>query len=330
MLEQINTVLGAVATKDIVPVLTHIYLTPDGVQGSNGRISIHYPGKTPVASPVCLPGRKLQQALKRGKEPKWSTTDRTLTLTAGKLRVSLPISTAPYPWTEPSKGKDLPIQDADGLLHTLHTLRPFVAQDGSKPWACGVLIKGTAMYATNNVILVRQKWRGLSGGGLAATNIPMDAVDELLRLAKAGHTPASMRADDTSLTVLFDTGVWLRTALLPNDWPDADNMLDGDRAGSGYGNILPELAEGVDAVTPFSADERAPTVVLGRGGMSTREGDVRAELDIADLPEGAYRSEVLALVLTTAEAVHFDDYPSPVHFDGAGGTLQGVFAGVRL
>ena len=330
MLDVIQTVLGAVATKDIIPVLTHIYIAPDGVQGSNGRISIHYPGNTPVEQVVCLPGRKLQQALKKGKEPKWSTTEHSLTLTAGNLRVRLPISPAPYPVTEPSQSNPLPIQDPGEFLGTLGTLRPFVAQDGSKPWACGVLVKGNAMYATNNVVLTRLRWRGLDGGGLPATNIPMDAIDEILRLSKAGHTPAHIRVDDTSFTLVYDTGVWLRTTLLQNDWPDADSMLDAAPAGEPYaGTLLDDLRDGVDAVVPFSVDERAPVVELSASGMQTREGDVQATVELVGLPDGSYLAEVLGLVLGAADQVYFDDYPKPIHFTGRGGELKGIFAGVR-
>jgi len=330
MLDRINTVLGAVAKKDIVPVLTHVYVTPDAVQGSNGRLSIHYPGQTPVDREVCLPGTKLQQALKRGKEPRWSTTEQSLTLTAGRLRVRLPINPAPYPVTTPSEGDPYPIADPEAFTAAVATVRPFVAQDGSKPWACGVLVKGEHLYATNNVILCRLQCPALAGDGLPATNIPMDALDEVLRLAKAGHQPATLRADGQSLTVDFDTGVWLRTTLLPNDWPEADTMLDREPNGPGYADVLPDLADGVDAVVPFSADERAPVVEFGETGMRTREGDVQAELEIPDLPAGAYRAEVLKLVLSAATAVHWEDFPSPIHWEGADGRLKGIFAGVRL
>lgn len=330
MLNDVQTVLGAVATKDIIPVLTHVYITPTGVQGSNGRISIHCPSDTPVDRDLCIPGRKLQQALKRGREPKWSITEQSLTLTAGKLRVRLPINPAPYPVTEPSSGNPFTIKDPDGWVDALRTLRPFVAQDGSKPWACGVLIRGKYMYATNNVLLVRLTWPGLDGAGLPGVNLPMDAIDEVLRLNKAGHTPKHARVDDTSLTVVFDTGVWLRTTLLENKWPDADAMLEAEPNGDPYrGDLLAELRDGVEAVVPFSADERAPVVVIGPEGMRTKEGDVQATVDLTGLPEGAYRAEVLALALSAAEGVYFEDYPGAVHFHGTGGLL-GIFAGVRL
>lgn len=328
MLDMIQTVLGAVATKDILPVLTHIHVTPTGVQGSNGRISIHYPGSPPVDRNVCLPGRKLQQALKRGKEPKWTFTDISLTLTAGKLRVRLPISPAPYPTTEPSSGPAHTLHDPEEFLHALTVLRPFMARDGSRPWACGILVAPGAMYATNNVVLLRFRWAG-AATNLPPANIPVDAVEEVLRLAKAGHTPNTLLADDTSLTVLFDTGVWLRTTLLSNQWPDADTMVDAVPVSPSYPGILAELREGVEAVVPFSADERAPVVELGDFGMRTRDGDVQASMDLVGLPEGSYRAEVLALVLTVADQVYFDEYPAPVHFTGAGGKVRGLFAGVR-
>jgi DNA polymerase III sliding clamp (beta) subunit (PCNA family) len=328
MLDMIETVLGAVATKDIVPVLTHIHVTPEGVQGSNGRLSIHYPGKTPVDRELCLPGRKLQQALKKGKEPKWSTTEQSLTLSSGRLRVRLPINPAPYPVTHPSDSNPFRIADPVDFINTLRTLRPVVAQDGSRPWACGVLVKGASMYATNNVVLVRAGWQGLDGAGLPGVNVPMDAVDELVRLNKAGHTPATLRVDDNSLTVTFDTGVWLRTSLLNAEWPDADAMIGELPTEPPYGGeLLADLQSGVDAVVPFSADERAPVVEIGEHGMRTREGDVQAEVALEGLPAGAYRAEVLSLVLSAAEGVWFDDYPKPVRF--VGGDLAGVFAGVR-
>lgn len=119
----------------------------------------------------------------------------------------------------------------------------------------------------------------------------------------------------------------MRTTLLPNDWPDVDAMVLSDPAGDPYRQPLAELRDGVDAVVPFSADERAPVVELHEGGMRTREGDVQAEVTLAGLPAGNYRAEVLALVLSVADTVYFDDYPKPVHFTGP--NMHGIFAGVR-
>lgn len=327
MLDQINTVLGAVATKDIVPVLTHIYLSPEGLQGSNGRISIHYPHRTPVDREVCLPGRKLQQALKRGQDHKWTLSEHNLTITTGKLRVRLPLNPAPYPLTDPSAGDPVPIPDPTKFIDTLRFLRPFVAKDGSKPWACGILVSGDAMYATNNVVLTRMIWA--KGLDILPVNIPMDAVDEIVRLWQAGHVPYDIRVDDNSMTVQCDTGVWLRTTLLSSQWPDVDAIVDSGRKGDPYTDpVVRDLWDGLQAVVPFSADERAPVVEFTPEGMQTREGDLQAHLEMEGLPPGAYRAEVLSDVLNVADKVWFDDYPDPVHFSGED-DFAGVMVGVR-
>ena len=121
----------------------------------------------------------------------------------------------------------------------------------------------------------------------------------------------------------------MRTTLLSNDWPDADAML-GDRPETDplEGDILHELWQGADAVVPFSADEKAPVVEFTEEGLRTREGTVQAAMDIEGLPVGAYRSEVLSLVLNVADRVWFEMYPKPVRFS-AEDDIDGVFVGVR-
>ena len=44
------------------------------------------------------------------------------------------------------------------LLPTLRLLRPFVGDDASRPWACGVLMNGRALTVTNNIILIKHRY----------------------------------------------------------------------------------------------------------------------------------------------------------------------------
>lgn len=331
MRDAVKAVVGAVAKKDIVPVLTHIHIAPGFVQGGDGAISITVPCETPVAEAINVPGHKLAKALEaaENRELRWEFEPDRLQLRAGRLRVWFPLLAASYPEQPPLDAGHTEV-DGDALVAALAALRPCVALDGTRPWACGVRLAGGAAYATNNIVLARYRTAALPD--VVPTTLPVTAVDELMRLSGVlDTTPNRMQITDYAAVFTWPCGTTLRTNLIEHDWPDTiDEMVDGAREAAGSwinGELLSDLRQAVTSVIPFSQDERAPTVHLDGEGVRTAEGGMRALLEVEGLPDGNYRAEVLDLVLGMATEVGLDTWPQACPFRG--GRIDGVFVGMR-
>ncbi len=348
MLEKVELVSGATASKDIVPVLTHVNVQGEYLQATDGRITCCTPAPTDPAlpgtpeRPVNVPCKKLLQALR--KAPKGATIkvsetqDGRLQLQAGRLRVRLPLSEEAFP------GQDAPTAavgiDGEALVQALQLARPFVAEDGSKPWATGVLMHPSGVVmATNNVTIVRVPCTALQADRPPVT-VPVQWVDEVLRLQRLYGAPVAIEWGEAHVVAVWQDGTWLHAATVAEAWPDtAVSMVpDAPEDPATEGEPLADLRQAVALVTPFSPDEKAPVVELSERGAATAQGEgyaagtTEAELVTpeggAGYPPGRYRAEVLDRVLALADRVWLDRYPQPIPFAGPDGVV-GLFVGVR-
>src|SRR5699024_6359954 len=112
-----------------------------------------------------------------------------------------------------------PVDNPAGLLEALQTLAPYIAEDASRPWAKGILIRDGKAYATNNVIIAEYD---LGASFPTAVNIPEKAVKELLRIKEA---PTTVWLAESSATFFYSEGLWLRAQLLTPEWPDIDQFF---------------------------------------------------------------------------------------------------------
>lgn len=326
MLDILKLVVGAVADKDIVPVLTHVHFYDGRAQGQDGRLAIDMPVDAPFDGELTVPAEPLYRAIKtaEGQTERWEVKDGKLHLTAGRFKARMAVAQDPYPRLEPlqdaTHSADVTAVD---LLEALTHVRPFIGEDGSRPWACGVLLDGPAVYATNNVALVRRELsRAVTDRRLV---LPVLAVDELLRLGKQGYLPQSLHITDYAATFYYGNGGWLRTNLLTQAWPDVGAMLPETVEGDDLD--IADIAAAVEQVAPFSPDKKAPIVQFDERGVSTTEGNLEATMETGALPEGKYRSEILRPVLAAATAAQFSAWPSVVPFKGD--RLIGIMAGCR-
>ena len=92
--------------------------------------------------------------------------------------------------------------------------------------------------------------------------------------------------------------------------------------------VVAGLNEAVTKIVDFCPDSDFQCIVLSDGKVSTTEGNISAEVEGFEVPEGRYRATVLQAVLDHATHIDFGFYPSAVPFKTDTG-LQGVFVGVR-
>ncbi len=319
----LDFVKGAVSTKDLIPVLTNFHFYSGRVQGGNGRITIDAPLDAPLdlgGVDITVPAVPFLRAVDAcGGAPVLNITEGgRLTMKKGKFRSVLPLSDStsfPLQTLEWEGHRDW--KPGSGLIKILRTIRPFIGEDASRPWACGVLFSDGYLYATNNVVMVRIPYTMPEGTQM---NLPSYAVDELLRI---GEDPERMLFDENKAAFHYGDR-WMRSNLFDVAWPDVSKFFDEAAL-----DPVPEgLREAVEKIRPFCQDSKFPIITMNSEGVHTAEGDMGASVEGYELPDSKYRAEPLQLVLTHAKRIDLSKYPGPVPFVGDNG-LEGVMIGVK-
>lgn len=325
MLDALARVRGAVSIKDLVPVLTHFAFRDGTVAGFDGRLYIE--ARLPKAQ------GKLNctvEAIRFLAAVDACQGNPQLTLQDGKLRVSKGGFTATLPVGKaedfvPAQPDELTQTRKAPLLPALRRLRPFIGEDASRPWACGILFDGKTAYATNNVVLARTQIRqGMPGRG--PVNLPLFAVDELLRI---GEEPTAAGRSDHSLTFSYQGGSnWLRTTLFDTTWPKPPaSLLDSPQKAW---PVDKGLAEAVALIQPFCPDPKNPIIRLDGNEVSTLDGVHSAKVtgfNSTALGHCAFRAEPLLAVLAVAEHASWGSFPK-VYWRGP--EIDGVIVGVAI
>lgn len=313
-------VKGAAAKKDHVPELTH-YLIRDGrITGYNGYYALSSPvGVDLEAAPsavlfhraVTVCGGDVELILDgNGTGDGW--------LRVESESVSVKIGCVPVTqWPTPAiVGDEVPLDG--GLLDTLKRLAPFVGDDASRKWCCGILLDGKSAFATNNVVVI-EAWHGHPLP--ERVNLPDHAVRELLRI---GEEPAGVIITDNCARFTYPDGRWLQTQLYKTDWPDVRKVLEALDA-RGMGPVPTGLREALDVVASLSADKFSRCELLD-GAVADLEGQVTVKADV--VAGGKYWVPQLARVLEFAEKIKLSAYPNPVPF--LSHRARGALLGLRL
>lgn len=319
MKKTLNFVKGAVSTKDLIPVLTNFHFYNGRVQGGNGRITIDAPldlRGIDITVPA-VPFLRAIDACKGVPQELSFTKNGRLVIKRGKFRSMLPLSN---PEDFPLISMDLTGHmlwkpDID-LIAALRTIRPFVGEDASRPWACGALFKDGYIYATNNVVMARIPWDMPDG----SMNLPSFAIDELLRI---NEQPDGFMYCDTYAGFFYGDR-WLRSQLFSVEWPDVAMFFES----ADIDNVPQGLLEAVQKVLPFCPDSKFPTITFNEDGVHTADGDMGASVEGFDLTPSKYRAEPLEMVLSHATHIDLTKYPKPVPFKGVNG-LEGVIIGLK-
>lgn len=322
MLKTLNLVRGAVSTKELIPILTHFQVKDGTITGSNGRISICAKLPELAGFEFTVPAERFLKAVDACKgEPNLKLTEGgKLSISKGSFRALLPIeAVSAFPC--PTGPVGIGFAQNQPLLAALSRLAPFVSEDASRPWSCGILIRGGFAYATNNVTVARipiplfEEFDNIV--------LPTSAVDELLRIGQEPHTVWR----EPSSVVFGLNGAWLQTQLVDNAWPGVEKLFKDNR--ENCKELDKELVDAVKQVVPFCPDSKLPIIMFTEEGVATMEGNFSAKVGLGGLPAAVYNATPLLKVLSAA--THFDPgfYPDNAPFFGGGG-LEGYIVGVRL
>lgn len=140
-----------------------------------------------------------------------------LNLRSGRFRANVacvPAANIPFIAPDPAVGS------VDNRLRKgLATLAPFIAENSPRVVMASALLRANSMVATNGHLLL-EYWHGID----LPPNIvlPKTFINALLKIDK---TLVQFGYTDTSFTVYFDDGSWLRTQLYREKWPDTDSIM---------------------------------------------------------------------------------------------------------
>ena len=322
MLDILKLVRGAVSTKDLVPTLTHFCIYAGRLQGANGFLCIDSECSELAGLDCTVPADRFLRAIDACKgEPKLKVDGTDLIVSKAKFKAKIATrSRTEYPLHERETGTEIRLLEP--LLPRLRALRPFIGEDASRRWSLALCWQAGWLYASNNVVVVRVPLKIDAPEG-TIIQIPSYLVEEALRI---GEEPQQCHLTENSLTLTYHV-FWLKGSLTHERWPDGAAIIEKADF-NGCAQVPAGLLDAAETVSRFTVDAKSPIIELTEDAIQTPDAEHSAVVDGFRLAPGAYRSEILLLVLSAAKKIDFSAYPGAVPFEGANG-MQGVFVGVR-
>lgn len=319
MIDALKFVQGAVAKKDFIPALTHFRIHNGRIKGFNGTLGIC----SPISIDLDVAPKALQfvKAINACEEEISLHVDKNgkLCVRSGKFKTFVECADkANYPDFEP-QGQFVEL--GKELVPCLRKMEPFIGEDASRPWACGVLFEGESAFVTNNIVFVEQ-WLGYKFP--LRVNIPAAAVRELIRISK---NPTRLQTTGDRVIFHYEDKQWLSTQVLTQPWPDITRHLN-NLTMTGQKAALNDFWQALAAVVPFMDDRNR--CYFGKDGISTTatpEADGTAVKVSLPFHEGVYNGKHLLALQSVANSFAFNAYPAPVPFFGE--ATRGLITGLR-
>lgn len=323
MRDKLDLIMPAVSTKDIVPALTHVAFTGNGwMMAYDGRVGVGV--RSDVEACVTVPAQRLLRALDLCGPAAVVTTDAAhMHVRAGGVRARIqhhPLSAYPV--------LDIPDTQAPAfdpsILTALREVRPFVGNDASRPWSCGVLLRDGVAYATDNVTLARTPCADL-GFACVLPAFAVDALHHVERLLNA--PPVRYTAAPNMLRFMWADDTFVQTQLFHNGWPvDVDAYIPQVTNYTASHDVPATAAADMEKLMHMCPDVRDPVVVFDGACMRTRDGEADAVVEGYVFPACAFRAEPLLRVLRVARRMHWTG-GGPVGWEGS--ALVGALAALR-
>ena len=315
----LSFVKGAVARKDFVPVLRHVFITNKRIQAFNGQLALSAPVDidetiTPVAVDFI-------RAIEQCEDPKMHITKGgKLSIKDGSFKAFVKLTDeTSFPEVTP-EGEIINVNE--NFTDCFKALAPFIGDDASRPWSAGVIIKGGYAYATNNVVLAcYTKPIGTDKEFI----IPEAAVKELARIKEV---VISIQVSNNAVTFHFEGDKWLRTSLLANEAPDFSPIFKKCSFNIAEMNLVQEdLFARLERLKHFM-DKKNPTIIFKRDGIFTSQYEEGAIDSEYSFPLAAFRFEPLLGVVEKATHWDLSYYPAPCSFVGE--NISGVIVGIKV
>jgi DNA polymerase III sliding clamp (beta) subunit (PCNA family) len=323
LLSCLKFVQRGVARREITPGLTHFRICDGRVTGFNGVTTLSAPVDISFnAAPAALPFVRALTACEESVVIVQESIHKVL-VRSGRFKTSIAcVPLAGVPESKP-EGIVYPVQSP--LLAAFKTLEPFIGYDASRPWSCGIQLRGGSAFTTNNIVLA-EYWLGNEVH--TDVNVPSSAIEEIIYL---NEEPVAYQTDGGSITFHYSDGRWVKSALLAEPGPDMRAVLDKVWS-SAYSLEAkrPEVLDACEKLLRFG-DKKLPEVYFRGEDISTsKDGtlDNGALVEIRCPKLGRYNTRFLRDVLNLAELIDMDRHPNPILFQG--GLVRGAMLGMSL
>jgi len=235
MKETLNIVRGAVAKKDLVPVLTHFRIYNNRIQGANGKLAIDCAFPYLNKADITVPAEDFIRAVdvfdgEFSIKLKDGFLFLSKTINKKRTNIKLPLyDNEAYPETGITVGKKIKGFD----YRAFSKARKFVSEDASRPWSCGILVTNDYLYSTNNVVLTRVKHNKKMKDRI---NVPAFTIDEVLRI---DYEIDEIIIGEQHITFLYGDEFYITSNTYVDEWPDIETYFKYN-----YEN-LPKVEEGL-------------------------------------------------------------------------------------
>lgn len=303
MLDALKFVKGSVAKKDPIPALTHFSIRNGVIRGFNGVICMAAPIALGIdCQPKAIPFTKAIEICEELEStPAFAMTPAgRLSIKSGKFKVNVECTDDQFPDNQP-EGERVELQP--GLLAAFKALAPMIAEDASRAWARGILLRDGSAFATNNVV-IGQYWTGYKMP--FDMNVPEECVKEVLRVK---CEPVAISANPRSITFHFEDGRWIKSQLLTTDWPNVSPVLDRP---SNPTPVPPDFFDVLRRLAPYADASRR--VFLRGDTLSTHVEDGIGAASVVDglvAERGIYNLDLLRSLDGLVASIDFALYPQP-------------------
>tara|TARA_R110000787_G_scaffold285286_1_gene400584 strand:- start:782 stop:1756 length:975 start_codon:yes stop_codon:yes gene_type:complete len=294
----------------------------------NGRMEAYNKFLT-VSQPCVLPefavaAADLDFALRKVENPTVKVTDSNVILTGGgTTRVRL------LPARKQLVKPDIqttPIKNLADLLGAIDDVYPFTEGDPARPWSQGARFDDMTVTATNSIILCQAELA--SASGFDGVTISRPALT-YIRLRRADLK--AWGVSKNGILLEFEDGGWALASRMTMEMPAAAvtlvkkvNDWEGLRVvEQDYRHAVLSAAEWADG-TLDTTSIYSDRIQAGRLS-SQHDAPAVTELADPDVP-AVFAAKALVAVMSVADQIAFDRFPSPVPFTTKRGS-RGLIAG---
>lgn len=309
----IKFVRGAVAVKDLVPILTTFHIYNGRIQGYNGSVCIDHPLERKDLN-ITIPAKPFIKAVDIcGGEPEITKLENErVQLSKGSFKCKIALENQDdFPVAEHPVAHDHKL--GDGFLDMVKLVAPFISDDASRPWSMSIKISQGYMYATNNIVIVRTKLNAPCDDFIMSSEL----VTELLRIWQA---PSHVTNTSEEIFFKYPNGAWIKGQAPAEGWPDIAPLFE-----SGFDDLKPipgNLKGAVEKLASFA--ENGLIRFTADGVFAGHEDD--AHIEGLELDEIAFHVSPLTEVLKVAN--HYDLTTTPPRF--AGERIKGIICNVKI
>jgi hypothetical protein len=218
------------------------------------------------------------------------------------------------------------IKDLDDLLGAIDDVYPFTEGDPARPWSEGARFDDSTVTATNSIVLCQATLASASGfEGVTVSRLALSYIRQRRADLKAWGV------SERGILLEFTDGAWALASRMTTEMPDAAvGLVQGINDWGGLATVEPayrnaillaaDWADGTDDTASIYTDRI-------QAGRLSSEHDEPAETELGDPDVPAvFAAKALVAVMSVADQIAFDRFPSPVPFKtkrGSSGLLAG-------